>query len=124
MSGAVRQLMEGCAVILGGFRKLLDAWERYAVAGGMIAGFVAVLMMNGHAAALYIIGNHSLGVLVCVGHVGKLGHMLCSQAFALGEMEDAVISQEGNLFFSCVSSSSCSMNFQKITICAFSPFLM
>ena len=54
-------------------------------------------MADGHAAALHIIGNHSFGLLVCVGGIGKLGCMLCGQALALGEMKDAVIPQEGNL---------------------------
>ena len=43
------------------------------------------------------IRNHSFGLLVCVGGIGKLGCMLCGQALALGEMKDAVISQKGNL---------------------------
>lgn len=96
MTCAVRQLVKSRAVIGGGIGELLDVRKRNAVAGGMMVGLVAVLIADGHAAALHIIGNYSFGLLVCVGGIGKLGCMLCGQALALGEMKDAVIAQEGN----------------------------
>lgn len=98
MTGAVRQLVKGCAVIGSSVGELLDTRERDAVAGGVIASFVTVLMMDGHTAALDIISNHRFGLLVCAGDVGKLGRVLCRQSFALGKVKHAVIAEEGNLF--------------------------
>ena len=90
---------------------------------GGITGFVAVLMTDGHAAALYIVGNHGFGLLICVGGVGELGRVLCRQSFALGEVEDAVIAEEGNLLLFVRLFVLFFHPLPKTTMLALSPFL-
>ncbi|MDY4140760.1 MAG: hypothetical protein SOY30_15710 [Eubacteriales bacterium] len=98
VAGAMDKLVKGCAVIGGGGGELLHAGQGDAVGGGLIESLVTVLVVDRHAAALHITGHHGFCLLIGMRGIGKPWRVPGCQAFALGEVENAVIPQEGNLF--------------------------
>ena len=97
MACAVREFVKRRAVILCRLFKLSQEGKRYGVGERTVESPVAFLMDQLDTASLDVFGNDFVGFGVGVCSRGKLLHMLCGQAFALIDMEDVVVTQEGNL---------------------------
>ena len=97
MAGTVCQFVKRCAVILSSFRKLGKKRKSDAVAGGLIEGSVTFLMLELDAASFAVVVNNDVGGVMSVGGVGKFFLMLGLQPFALIDVEDVEVAEEGNL---------------------------
>ena len=97
VSCAVGQFVKGRAVILCGFGELSQQGKGDAVSRRPIEGPVAFLMLELDAASFAVVMDDGVGGFVCVGGVGKLFLVLCFQPFALVDVENVEVSQEGNL---------------------------
>ncbi len=98
VSCAVRQFVEGCAVIFSRFRKLLDTGKHHAVGEGCVVGSIAAFVDDPHAASLDVCGDDVFCGLVDVCRVGKWLFMFCRQPFTLGDVEHIVVAEERKLF--------------------------
>lgn len=87
--------MEGGAVVFGGFLEMCELRERDTIGGRSVEGLIACFVDQPDAARLDVSGDDGFGGLVSVGGSRQLLRVLCGQAFALIDVEDVEVAQEG-----------------------------
>ena len=98
MACAVYHFVKRCAVVFGGFGKLLQEWKHNAVCGGLIICGIPFVVFQLHPFALNIVCNDAFGGFVCCcGIHGEVCRVLCGNPFALIDVKNIVIPKEGDL---------------------------
>ena len=98
MSSGMGQLMEGCAVVFSSAHELLANGENHFISGRSVEGSVALLVEELHIFALQIAIYDLLGFLNCLSAIRHMKGFCVFGAdpFALVDVEDIVVAQEGN----------------------------
>lgn len=98
MSSRVGQLMEDCAVVFSSAHELLANGKNHFISGRSVEGFVALLVEELHLFALQIAIYDLLGFFDCFSTIRHMKGfcVLCADPFALVDVEDIVVAQEGD----------------------------
>ena len=98
MSSGVGQLMEDCAVVFSSAHELLANGKNHFISRRSVESSVAFLVEELHIFALQIAIDDFLGFLNCLSSIRHMKGfcVLGADAFALVDVEDIVVAQEGD----------------------------
>ena len=97
MACAVNHFMEGGSVILGSLGELCQERKHNPICGGLIKSGIPFGMFQTDALTLHICGDDAFRSFVCGCAVRHGLRVLCRDPFALVDVENVVVFQEGNL---------------------------